>query len=339
MQQISKIAVVGTGIMGAPIAGHLMDAGYDVTVYNRTRQKAEALLARGAHWASTPGEAAADADVTFTMVGYPEDVEDVYLGADGILAAARKGSYLIDLTTSSPVLAREIHDAAEVQDVHAFDCPVTGGQAGAEAGTLTLIAGASEADVEDVRDVLMTFGKELFCFGEAGMGQLAKLCNQVSLASCMVGMADAMALARQGGLDVAQMLQMVSGGMGRSCAIEQLAPKALAGDYEPGFLSEHMLKDLGMALATAEDLELTLPGTQTAFGLYDLLCTTGGSRKGTQAITLLYEDEATSTAAGLDWSALDADEDGGHDHECDCGHDHHHDHDHECHCHDHGGEA
>ena len=142
--KVRNVAFIGTGIMGAPIAGHIMDAGFKVTVYNRTRAKAEALLARGAQWADTPAEAAKHADVVFTMVGYPTDVEDVYLGADGILEVAPKGSYLIDLTTSSPQLARELHDAAEVMDKHAFDCPVTGGEEGAVAGTLTLIVGADE---------------------------------------------------------------------------------------------------------------------------------------------------------------------------------------------------
>jgi len=189
----SKVAFVGTGIMGAPIAGHIMDAGYDVTVYNRTRSKAEDLLARGAHWADSPAKAAKDADVVFTMVGYPTDVEDVYLAKDGLIRAARRGAYLIDLTTSSPQLARDIHDAAEVEDKHAFDCPVTGGDAGAIAGTLTLIVGATEEDAAPVLPILQTFSDKVFYMGGAGKGQTAKLCNQVSLASCMVGYADAMA--------------------------------------------------------------------------------------------------------------------------------------------------
>ena len=301
---LPKVAFIGTGIMGAPIAGHILDAGYDLTVYNRTRSKADALVARGAHWAASPAEAAADADVVFTMLGYPTDVEDVYLATDGLVRAAKKGAWLVDLTTSSPQLARDIHDAAEVEDKHAVDCPVTGGESGAIAGTLTLILGSTEADAAPILPVLKTFSSKVFYFGGAGKGQTAKLCNQVSLASCMVGMADALALAEQGGLDPKLMLDMVGSGMGSSRALTALGPKALEGDWKPGFLVEHMRKDIRLAIEQSEDLEITLPGAETAFTLYDMLCQIGGERLGTQAISLLYAEEADAAAAGLDWSLL-----------------------------------
>lgn len=339
-----KIAFIGTGIMGAPIAGHILDAGYDVTVYNRTKAKADGLVAKGAHWAATPAAAAQDADVVFTMVGYPTDVEDIYLGAEGILGAAKKGAYLIDLTTSSAQLARDLHDATEVQDIHAFDCPVTGGEAGAIAGNLTLIVGATQQDAEPVVDILKTFGDKIFYFGHAGAGQTAKLCNQISLASCMVGMADALSLAQQGGIDPALMCEMVGSGMGGSVALKTFIPKILDGDYKPGFLVEHFRKDIGLALQQADDLDVALPGGQTAFTLYDTLCQIGGSRLGTQAISLLYAEEADAIAAGLDWSNLESTEEA-----CDCGDDccgghgegeccggHHHD-DGECCGHHHEG--
>ncbi|MGE9910887.1 NAD(P)-dependent oxidoreductase [Atopobiaceae bacterium SGI.236] len=343
MSNIKRVAFVGTGIMGAPIAGHIMDAGYELVVYNRTRQKAESLIERGATWADNPADACAQADVTFTMLGYPDDVEDVYLASDGLLASAKKGSWLIDLTTSSPQLARDIAEAAEVDGKHAFDCPVTGGEAGAVAGTLTLIAGIAEKDAEPVAELLKTFSSKIFWFDGAGKGQTAKLCNQVSLASCMVGMADAMALAEQGGLDVDEMLQMVGSGMGGSRAISDLAPKSAEGDYKPGFLNEHMRKDIGLALRQGEDLGITLPGAETAFTLYDMLCQIGGKRLGTQAITLLYAEEGDAVAAGLDWSLLDTGAftpEGEQEHECGCGgHGHGHDGEHECcggHGHGHG---
>lgn len=336
-----KVAFIGTGIMGAPIAGHIMDAGYDLTVYNRTKSKADALVARGAHWAESPAAAAADADVVFTMLGYPTDVEDVYLATNGLVRAAKKGAWLVDLTTSSPQLARDIHDAAEVEDKHAVDCPVTGGESGAIAGTLTLILGSTEADAQPILPVLETFSSKAFYFGGAGKGQTAKLCNQVSLASCMVGMADALALAEQGGLDLRLMLDMVGSGMGSSRALTALGPKALEGDWKPGFLVEHMRKDIRLAIEQSEDLEITLPGAETAFTLYDMLCQIGGERLGTQAISLLYAEESDAAAAGLDWSLLNEDADGDacacgreHGHECGCGHDHGRD-DHEC-CGGHG---
>lgn len=330
----TKVAFIGTGIMGGPIAEHLISAGYDVTVYNRTAKKTENLASLGAHVADSIVDAAKDADVVFTMVGYPTDVEDVYLTTDGLIRVAKKDAYLIDLTTSSAQLARDIHDAAEIENKHAFDCPVTGGQAGAQKGTLTLIAGATEADIEPIRALLETFSSKIFCMGGAGKGQTAKLCNQISLASCMIGYADAMALAEQGGLDVEQMLEVVASGMGSSRALQELAPKSLEGDFKPGFMAEHFRKDIALALAQSEDLEITLPGAETAFTLYDMLCQIGGSKMGTQAISLLYADEGTSTAAGLDWSLLEGEEE---EHECSCGHDHNHE-DHECDCHGHGHE-
>ena len=304
----SKIAFIGTGIMGSAICGHLLDAGYDLTVNNRTRSKAEGLLARGAHWADTPAQAAADADLVFTMVGYPSDVEDVYLATDGLIRSAKRGAWLIDLTTSSPQLARDIHDAAEVEDKHAFDCPVTGGQSGAIAGTLTLIAGTTEAAAVPVLDVLKTFSSKIFYFDAPGAGQTAKLCNQVSLASCMVGYADALALAKQSGIDPKKVLEVMASGTGGSGASTTLAPRSLAGDYKPGFLVEHLRKDVALALKRSEDLDITLPGAETAFTLFDMLCQIGGSRLGTQALTLLYEEEGTCKEAGLDWSLLDQDE-------------------------------
>ena len=355
----TKVAFIGTGIMGAAIAGHILDAGFDLTVYNRTREKAEGLLARGAHWAESPAAAAEGADVVFTMVGYPTDVEDVYLASDGILRTAKKGAYLIDLTTSSPELARDIYAASESGDIHAFDCPVTGGQAGAEAGTLTLIMGATEKTVAPVLPILQTFGKKFFYFDEPGAGQTAKLCNQVSLASCMVGYADALALAELGHLDGEKVLELMASGTGGSGAATSLAPKSLDGDYKPGFMAEHLRKDIALVVTTAQDGELALPGAETAFALFDTLCQVGGKRMGTQALTLLYAEEGDAAAAGLDWSLLDANGEGcccggaddcdgeggcgcgghghGEDHEC-CG-GHGHDDGHECcggHGHEHG---
>lgn len=342
-----NVAFIGTGIMGAPIAGHILDMGYPLTVFNRTKSKAEGLLAKGAVWADSPSAAAEGADVVFTMVGYPADVEEIYLSGTGLLACAKEGAYLIDLTTSAPELARDIAGAAEVCGKHAFDCPVTGGESGAIAGTLTAIVGATERDIEPVRELLETFTSKIFCFGGAGKGQAAKLSNQVALASSMVGMADALSFAQQNDLDVEQVREMICSGTGSTGAMATLAPKALAGDFKPGFLVEHFLKDLGLALSVAEEKELALPGADTAFTLYDMLEAIGGARMGTQAITLLYQEEADAVAAGLDWSLYTAAHE--HDDECGCGHDHedehecqcghNHDEDHECcggHGHGHG---
>ena len=327
------VAFIGTGIMGAPIAGHILDAGYPLRVYNRTKSKADVLVERGAVWADDPITCVEGADVVFTMVGFPQDVEELYLAGDGLLTASKPGAYLIDLTTSSPDLARDIAEAAEVSGRHAFDCPVTGAEVGAVNGTLTAIVGATERDVEPVRELLETFSSKIFCFGGPGKGQAAKLANQVALASSMVGMADALSFAQQNGLDQEQVRQMICGGTGRSGAMEQLAPKSIDGDYKPGFMVQHFLKDLGLALQVAEEHELALPGADTAFTLYDMLDCIGGTAMGTQAITLLYQEEADAVAAGLDWSLYTT----AHDDDCECGHDHGHSDDHECTCgHDHG---
>lgn len=301
-REIKTVAFIGTGVMGAPIARHLMDAGYRMRVHTRTREKAEGLIAAGAVWADSPAEAAREADVVFTMLGFPSDVEEVYLSTDGLIRTARRGAWLIDLTTSSPQLARDIHDAAEAWDKHAFDCPVTGGDAGAQAGTLTLIAGISEHDALPVLPLLETFSSRIYWFEQPGAGQTAKLCNQIGVAASLAGAAELLALAEQAGLSRKAVTEMVASGMGGSAQLERVMPRVEEGDFAPGFMAMHLAKDLKLALEVAEDRGVTLPATETALNLVELLCSAGGSRLGTQALSLIYSDEASGVAAGLDWS-------------------------------------
>ena len=301
----TKVAFIGTGIMGEPIAEHILDAGYDLTVYNRTEKKAEPLIQKGAHWAPSAGDAAKGAGVIFTMLGYPDEVEDTYLTKNGLIRRSKKGAYLIDLTTSSPQLARDIHDSCEIDDKHAFDCPVTGGEGGAKAGTLTLIIGATEDTAEPVLPILKTFSKKIYYFDEAGRGQIAKLCNQICVAANLLGGAEALALARRSGLDQQSVLDMISDGMGSSRQLEQLLPKAISGDYRPGFKNIHLRKDLALALRQAEEKHLEIPQTEAAFSLFDTLVHIGGAKMGTQAASLLFEDDDTTKKAGLDWALLD----------------------------------
>lgn len=336
MRKIERIGFVGCGIMGAPIARHLLEAGFAVTVCTRTAKKAQALVDAGAAWADTPAKACEGAQAVFTMVGMPEDVEDVYLGADGLLAAAEPGTFLVDLTTSRPELAREISEAASAMDVTAFDCPVTGGQDGAEAGTLTLIAGATEEQAAPLLGALEAFSSRIFWFGRAGAGQAAKLCNQISLAGAMLGACEAVAFARAQGLPVGEVCEMVGTGMGATKALATFAGKIEEGDWRPGFKVRHMVKDLGLAVEAADDKELALPGTDTVRALYRALAEMGGVDLGTQALEVLYEEEADAVAAGLDWSQAAADDgDEACADEC-CGH-HHHDHDGCCGHHGHDG--
>jgi 3-hydroxyisobutyrate dehydrogenase len=233
------------------------------------------------------------------------------------------------MTTSSPQLARDISEVAELSGRHAFDAPVTGGPQGAQDATLTVFCGTDEDTLSGVRDVLECMAARVIAFGSAGKGQMAKLANQTALAGAMVGFAEAVALAKQGGLDVAQTLDALKGGMGDSKAMATFGPKVLAGDYRPGFMVDHYLKDLNLIAEAAEGMELTLPGIDTARDLYGVLASIGAGRLGTQTIALMYEDEQTCAQHGLDWSLLDAPEhsegDGeGHTHgeACSCGHDH-----------------
>ena len=331
-QTKQSVAFIGTGIMGEPMARHLIEAGYPVAVYNRTPEKCAALVELGARLAASPADAAAEADVVITMVGYPEDVEELYLARGGLVEASKEGAVLIDMTTSDPGLARDIAEVAQVSGRRAFDAPVTGGQAGAQNATLTVFCGATEEDVTPVRALLECLGPRVVCMGGPGKGQMAKLVNQTALAGCMVGLVEGLSLARQGGLDAAATLDAIRGGMAGSVAMEAFGHKILDGDFAPGFMVEHYVKDLGLALMVAEELELTLPGVETANQLYGILDAIGGSRMGTQALDLVYADEAACAAAGLDWSLLSKDEDEeeggfvGADHGDDCG----------CGCHDHG---
>ena len=335
---IKTIAFIGTGLMGAPMAGHLIDAGYELTVYNHTPEKALPLVGKGAKLAASAVEAVQGADVVITMVGYPEQVEELYLAKDGIVSAAKRGAYLIDMTTSSPQLARDIHDVAELAGLHAFDAPVTGGEDGAKAATLTIFCGADDETVAPVLDVLKVLGTLVLTFDRAGQGQMAKLTNQVALAGCMLGLVEGLTFAKQGGLDVEKMLGALLTGTAGSTIMRGLGPKILRDDYRPGFMVEHYVKDLNLALTTAEDEEVTLPATETAAQLYSMLAEIGGSRMGTQALSLVYSDEESCAKAGLDWSVLNLDDDDDEADEvesgdtCGCGHDHGHAHGEGCSC-------
>ena len=325
-----RVAFIGCGIMGSAMATNLIKAGFALTVHNRTASKCAPLVEMGARLAATPAEAVADADVVITIVGYPEDVEELYLSKGGLVDASKQGAYLIDMTTSSPELARDIYEMAEVSGRHAFDAPVTGGPVGAANGTLTVFCGADENTVAPVRDVLDAMASKVYAFGAAGKGQMAKLANQTALAGCMVGLVEGLSFAKQGGLDQQMLLEALYGGMADSTALRQFGPKILGDDFKPGFMVEHYVKDLGLILQAAEDMELTLPGVETVNQMYNMLKELGGGRMGTQALDLVYEDEATCAAHGLDWSLLGQDEDDedfegadhGEDCTCGCGHDH-----------------
>lgn len=283
-----RIAFVGTGVMGRSMAGHLLAAGHEVRVHTRTRAKAEPLLAAGALWADSPAAAAAGADAALSMVGYPADVAAVWRGPRGFLAVARPGQLLVDLTTSDPALARALAEEARAAGAEALDAPVSGGDRGAREATLSIMVGGSPAGFGQARPLLGLLGKTVVRQGGPGAGQLCKLANQVAIASGMVAVCEALALARAAGLDPATVLESISGGAAGSWGLSNLAPRVLRGDYAPGFYVRHFVKDLGLALAAARDLHLELPGLALAARLYDEVVAAGDADLGTQALARLY---------------------------------------------------
>jgi len=287
--QNTTIGFIGTGVMGASMAGHLLAAGYPLRVHTRTKSKAEKLLAAGAAWEDSVAAVAKAANVIITMVGFPNDVEQVYLGRDGIVANAAPGAYLIDMTTSKPSLARQIHEAAKARGLHALDAPVSGGDIGARNATLSIMVGGGAQAFEAVKPILEKMGKNIVLQGGAGAGQHTKMCNQVAIAGMMMGVCEAMAYAKKSGLDPQTVLKSISGGAAGSWALTNLAPRIIAGDFAPGFFVKHFIKDMGIAIEESRQMGLKPAGLELAKSLYDRLASQGGSDLGTHALYKLYD--------------------------------------------------
>src|SRR5262249_20450207 len=283
--------------MGRSMCGHLLEAGYPVAVYSRTRERAEPLLERGAEWAASPAAVAAAADVVFTMVGFPADVREVILGQDGVLSGARPGTVLVDTTTSEPSLAREIDEAARAVGAASVDAPVSGGDVGARNATLSIMVGGDGATVERVRPLLEVVGKTIVHQGPAGAGQHTKMVNQILIAGGVIGGCEAVLEAYRAGRDLEAVLSSVSGGAAGSWSLTNYAPRILRGDFEPGFFVEHFIKDMEIALSEARRMDLALPGLALAHELYLALRAQGGGRKGTQALIL-----ALARLSDVDWT-------------------------------------
>ncbi len=298
---MKKVGFIGTGVMGSSMAGHLIDAGYEVTLHNRTPARADALLARGAAWAPTPADAARDADAVITIVGYPRDVEEVYFGSEGsegVIAAAREGSYLIDMTTSEPSLAGRIAAAAAVRGVHALDAPVSGGDIGARNAMLTIMVGGDETAFAAVEQLLRAMGRSVVLQGGPGAGQHTKMANQIAIASGMVAACEALAYAKAARLDPHRVLESIGAGSAGSWTLSNLAPRMLAGDYAPGFYVKHFIKDMRIAVAEAGERSLRLPGLELAERMYEQLADHGGGDLGTQALYELYAESADPERSG-----------------------------------------
>jgi 3-hydroxyisobutyrate dehydrogenase len=286
---IKNIGFIGLGIMGQSMAGHLLAAGYQVNVYNRTKSKTDSLVAKGAKWFDTPGEVAAHSNMIITMVGYPSDVEEVYFGKNGIIASANN-AVLVDMTTSSPSLARKIAVEAAKKGLATLDAPVSGGDIGARDAKLTIMVGGDQAVFDHVLPILQKLGTSIILQGDVGMGQHTKMCNQIVIASTIMGVAEGLSYAKKVGLDPAVVLQSIGGGAASGFQLNVLGAKMIVGDYAPGFYVEHLIKDLKIALAEAEQMHLNLPGLALAKSLFEKMADRGLQRNGTQGIFQIYLD-------------------------------------------------
>lgn len=282
--------------MGASMCAHLLGAGYPMSVFTRTRQKADALVDAGAHWAATSGDVAKASDIIFTMLGYPADVRDVILGPRGVLETAREGAVIVDMSTSEPALAVEIAGVALARGVHSLDAPVSGGDVGAKNATLSIMVGGPAEVFEAVEPCFKALGATIVRQGDHGAGQHTKMMNQVLIASNMVGVCEGLLYAYRAGLDLETVLSSVSGGAAGSWSLSNLAPRAIAGNMAPGFFVDHFVKDMGIALSEARRMELSLPGLALADQLYVALQAQGGGGDGTQSLI-----RALGSLSAIDW--------------------------------------
>ena len=285
----TRIGWVGLGVMGVPMCGHLLRQGYSLTVFTRTPAKAAKLLSEGAKWAEAPAAVAEASDVVFTMVGFPADVREVYLGGTGLLKGARAGGLLVDMTTTAPSLAREIFEASALQGVATIDAPVSGGDVGARNATLSIMVGGERKSVDTIMPMLRALGRSIVYQGGPGMGQHAKLCNQIVIAGTMVGVCESLLYGYKAGLNLETMLASISAGAAACWTLTNLAPRILERNVNPGFLVDHFLKDMAIALDEARRMELALPGLGLVQQLYLAVQSHGYGKCGTHALMLALE--------------------------------------------------
>ena len=287
--RMKNIGWVGTGVMGASMAGHILDGGYRVLVHNRTRSRAEPLVAKGAVWCENPRSVAEACDIAFTIVGYPEDVEEVVLGRDGLLEGSRPGTILVDMTTSKPSLAERIHREAKARGVRALDAPVSGGDVGAKNAKLAIMAGGDMETYETVLPLFRLMGETIALMGGPGKGQHAKMCNQILIASTMVGTIESLLYAARAGLGPDAIIDVIGKGAAGSWSINNLGRRITAGNFDPGFFIKHFIKDMGIALDEARCMRLALPGLALANQLYVSAAAMGFENLGTQALYKVLE--------------------------------------------------
>ncbi len=292
----TRIGWIGTGVMGASMCGHLLDAGFSATIFNRTKKKAQSLLDKGAQWADTPRAVAAASDVVFSIVGFPADVRSVLLGNDGALEGSKAGDILVDMTTSEPSLAVEIAQQAKQKQVHSVDAPVSGGDVGAREARLSIMIGGEKEVVDALEPCWQAMGKTIVHQGPAGAGQHTKMVNQTLVAAGMVGVCEALLYGYKAGLDLNVVLESVASGAAGSWSLSNLGPRIIKGNFEPGFMVEHFIKDMGIILSEAKRMKISMPGLALAHQLYVALSAQGHGHDGTHALEL-----ALASMSGIDW--------------------------------------
>ncbi|NIP37918.1 MAG: NAD(P)-dependent oxidoreductase [Candidatus Dadabacteria bacterium] len=285
----STIGWIGTGVMGESMCAHLLNAGYKVHVHNRTKSKTLKLIDKGAVWQDSPAEVSKRSEVVFTIVGYPQDVREVYFSDTGIFAGLNKGSFLIDMTTTEPSLAVEIYNKAKEIGSAAIDAPVSGGDIGAKQGMLSIMVGGDKFAVDLIMPLFEIMGRYIVYQGQAGAGQHTKMCNQIAVAGVMVSTCETLLYAHKAGLDIETVLSSITKGAATSWTLENLAPRIVKRDFGPGFYVEHFIKDMKIALDESKRMGIKLHGLELVYKLYDYLQKLGHGKSGTQALILALE--------------------------------------------------
>ncbi|XXL52437.1 NAD(P)-dependent oxidoreductase [Mammaliicoccus lentus] len=284
------IGFVGTGVMGKSMAGHLIDKGYEVNVYNRTKSKADDLVEKGATWCDSIATLSEKSDIIISIVGYPKDVESIYLSQDGILNHAKANSIVIDMTTSSPALAHDIYEKAKERNIKSLDAPVSGGDVGAKNAALTIMVGGDQEAYNQVEDIFNLLGKNVVYQGKSGNGQHTKLSNQIAIVAGMLGVAEAIIYAEEAGLDIDKVFNSIEHGAAGSWSLSNLGPRMVKEDYAPGFYVKHFIKDMKLAIEESEKMGLYMPGLLKAKEVYDALSEAGYDDNGTQAVIQLLKN-------------------------------------------------
>lgn len=289
MENKETIGFIGTGVMGKSMAKHLLEAGYPLHVYTRTKHKANELIEKGARWEDSVQQLAKKTDIIITMIGTPNDVREVYFGETGLIENAKQGAYLIDMTTSSPKLAEEIYEKAKQKQLHALDAPVSGGDIGAKEAKLAIMVGGEKADFDVVLPILQVMGNNIVLQGPAGAGQHTKMVNQITVAPLMIGLAEALVYARKSGLNPEKVLKSISTGAASSWSLTNYTPRILEGDFAPGFAIKHYIKDMKIALESAKELGFDPPGLKLALKMYEKLADHGKGEKGIHALIKYFD--------------------------------------------------